>query len=265
MTPLELVRAKVDRAKEHVNYLKVLSKKFLDSSPYKVQANHNNQTGEHEWFLTEAADIPADISLVAGDALQNMRSTLDHLVWQLIIVNNQAPKPGITGFPITETAQEYTTAKIRRKINGLSRTAESAIDALKPYKGGNDPLWRLHCMNNIDKHRLILSAASVMALHHLLPSQKREITQMFFGSNPTATSPPDLTNLFIKPATATFPLEVGKKFFSLPQSEMENDFTFRLGIAFNEPGIVQGESIVDTIQQLFGLVDNIVNIFAPLL
>ena len=265
MTPLELVRAKVDRAKEHVDYLKVLSKKFLDSRPYQVYPNHNSQTGECEWFLTKDAAIPAEISLVAGDAIQNLRSTLDHLVWQLIIVNNKIPKPGVTGFPITETAQEYITSKIRRKIEGVSQAAECAIDALKPYKAGNDPLWRLHCMNNIDKHRLILSAASAMALHHLLPSQKREITKIFFGSNPTATSPPDLTNTFIKPATATFPLEVGKKFFSLPESEMENDFTFRLGIAFNEPGIVQGESIVDTVQQLFSLVDNIVNVFAPLL
>ena len=27
---------------------------------------------------------------------------------------------------------------------------------LKPYKGGNDSLWRLHCLNIADKHHILL-------------------------------------------------------------------------------------------------------------
>jgi hypothetical protein len=31
------------------------------------------------------------------------------------------------------------------------------IERLKPYKGGNDPLWRIHELDNIDKHRTLLT------------------------------------------------------------------------------------------------------------
>lgn len=155
MKPLELVRAKANRAEQHINDLEVIVQNFLDSYPYEVSLNYNSHTRENEWYLTRTTDIPIAISVIAGDALQNLRSTLDHLVWQLTLVNNQPPRPGVTGFPITETAQEYSTTKIRRKIEGVGQIAAAAIDALKPYSGGNDPLWRLHCLNNIDKHRLI--------------------------------------------------------------------------------------------------------------
>jgi hypothetical protein len=37
--------------------------------------------------------------------------------------------------------------------------AIAAIDAAKPYKGGNEPLWRIHELNNIDKHRSLFSVA----------------------------------------------------------------------------------------------------------
>src|SRR5438132_5583994 len=41
-------------------------------------------------------------------------------------------------------------------------TSGAAIDALRPYKGGNDVLWQLHELNNVDKHRLILTVGSAL-------------------------------------------------------------------------------------------------------
>ena len=35
--------------------------------------------------------------------------------------------------------------------------AVEAIDRLKPYKGGNDLLWKIHALNNLDKHRAIFT------------------------------------------------------------------------------------------------------------
>jgi hypothetical protein len=265
MTPLELVRAKIGRAVKHIGDLEAAVLAFLYGHPYEISLDYNDQTGQYEWSLVKAAEIPTSIPIIAGDAIHNLRSVLDHLVWQLILTQGQKPRPGVTGFPITETLEEYRTPKIRRKIEGVGPIAEATIDALQPYKGGNDALWRLHCLNNIDKHRLILSAASAMSHHHLLPSQKLEITEMFYGSYPDASAPPDLSGVFIKPRAAAFPLEVGKKFFTLPRSEMEKDFTFKLNVAFNEPGIVQGETIVETVKQLSGLVIQIVDTLTPLL
>ena len=39
----------------------------------------------------------------------------------------------------------------------MRQEAVKAIDRLKPYGGGNDFLWRLHGLNNIDRHRLLFT------------------------------------------------------------------------------------------------------------
>lgn len=42
---------------------------------------------------------------------------------------------------------------------GMCPKAIKAIDALKPYKGGNDALWRIHELDNIDKHCALFTYA----------------------------------------------------------------------------------------------------------
>ena len=264
MTRLEGLRVKTNRANQHIAELDKAVRVFLDSHPYEVFPNHNFQTRKMEWHLTRADEIPPQISAIAGDAIQNLRSALDHLAWQLVLTNGGIPR-SVTGFPITASAQEHTSAKSRRRVEGMRQVAIDAIDALKPYQGGNETLWRLHCLNNRDKHRLLLSAVSALTEHHLLPSQREEIIGIYFGSYPDATEAPDLQGVFIKPTAALFPLEVGKVFLSIPDSEMENNFTFRFGLAFNEPGVVAGEPVLETVKQFADLVTEIINVFAPLL
>lgn len=41
----------------------------------------------------------------------------------------------------------------------------SLLKALKPYKGGNEPLWGLNRLDILDKHRLLVPVA---AGHHTL-------------------------------------------------------------------------------------------------
>lgn len=37
----------------------------------------------------------------------------------------------------------------------MSKDAISVIEAMKPYKGAENSLWRLHELNNINKHRYL--------------------------------------------------------------------------------------------------------------
>src|SRR5258705_31662 len=49
-------------------------------------------------------------------------------------------------------------ANSKAKIKGVNQAGVAIFDATKPYKGGDDRLWALHRLNNIDKHRLLLTA-----------------------------------------------------------------------------------------------------------
>jgi hypothetical protein len=65
-----------------------------------------------------------------------------------------------TGFPIVEDPTEYK-ALSAGKVKGMNQTAIDKIEALKPYKGGNDALWKIHRLNITDKHQLLLAVGSI--------------------------------------------------------------------------------------------------------
>jgi hypothetical protein len=50
----------------------------------------------------------------------------------------------------------YESAK-GGKVKGISPEAMKLLDACKPYKGSGNPLWEIDELNNIGKHRLILT------------------------------------------------------------------------------------------------------------
>jgi hypothetical protein len=95
----------------------------------------------------------------------------------------------------------------RSQTSGMSSQAIGAIDAVQPYRGGNDALWRLHKLSIVDKHRLILTAGSAVRSVDL----GKYITQMA-----PKDSPLSLANLsvFLKPRDNDYPLEVGTVVFS---------------------------------------------------
>jgi hypothetical protein len=142
----------------------------------------------------------------------------------------------------------------------MEKVAIHAIDATKPYKGGNDALWRLNRLNNIDKHRLLITAGGryqslnigafisglmSKAMPHL-PTAKIDV---WFGVN---------DNLF--------PLKQGDELFAdVPDAEPTEDMQFSFSVAFGEPGIIEGKPILPEIKQLADLVDNLILSFKPLL
>ena len=44
------------------------------------------------------------------------------------------------------------------EIKRLHKLAIQAIDRLQPYKAGSRPLWLIHKLNIINKHRLVITA-----------------------------------------------------------------------------------------------------------
>lgn len=109
--------------------------------------------------------VPTTLGLILGDFVHNLRASLDHLVWQLVLANRRQPNSS-TAFPIhleLGFLQDKAAFFKRTKpaIGGCSPGARGVIESLQPYQKGNafeashHPLWMLHELDIIDKHRLI--------------------------------------------------------------------------------------------------------------
>ena len=159
---LDLIRIKIQRAKEHLVHLESEIKSFLATNPYVVGTKRNPQTRQLIYYLVSVENVPRRIAAIAGEVLQNLRSVLDHLAYALFMVGPgglSSASAKHVYFPISDDAAKYATESIG-KVKGMRKDAIDAINAVKPYKGGNDTLWILHKLNNVDKHRFVIMVGS---------------------------------------------------------------------------------------------------------
>ena len=202
MNGIDRVRVKINRAIDHQCSLEEEVRAFLSSGPYRVATRTDPATRRLIYYVQSVQDTPVGISSVAGDVLQNLRSALDHLAFELFMLGTlgKAGDGKHISFPIFDDANEYNSYAAG-KVKGMPASAIAALDATKPYRGGNDVLWQIHRLNNIDKHRFLITLGSAFRsvdlgahMQQMMSELKPELSKIQF--------PP----LFIKPADKMFPL-----------------------------------------------------------
>jgi hypothetical protein len=104
-------RVKVERAKRHYAELGTAVTKFFDTQPYKVSTRRNGE-GKLVYYVSEVADVPAELSCITGDVIQNLRSALDHLAYDLWAKeSNGLGRGDRIYFPIHRDAASYNQKK----------------------------------------------------------------------------------------------------------------------------------------------------------
>jgi len=268
---LKHVTLKIVRAKEHASSLESTLRVFLDSAPYKIGTKRDPETRKLAYYVTSIETIPDMLSLITGDAIQNLMGALDHLAYQIVCSDtaDNPPNPNWIYFPIADDTTKYEDKK-RKKINGALEETFDAIDKVKPYKGGNDLLWALHRINNIEKHRLLLTVGSQAAGMHI----GQWVANEFGRSHPCETFGPfaemksmfESMNVYLMPANKGFPLKAGSELYIGAVDEEPNPkLEFRFTIVLNEPGIIEGKPLLETVNQFISLVEGIVMELTPLL
>jgi hypothetical protein len=257
------VTLKIKRAKEHFAELERQIRAFIATNPYRVACKVDLGTRKPTYYVDSVAPTPQCLPLIAGDVIQNLMSALDHLAYQLVCsdTGDKPPNANWIYFPIQDDATKYESKK-RRKIEGATQETIDAIDALKPYKGGNDLLWMLYRLNNVEKHRLLLTVGSYAAGVNIAQSIGRIMpTDGQFAFMKEALGK---MTMFINPADNGFPLKPGFELYIGAADEIPDpNQQFRFDIALSEPGIVESKSLLNTLQQLTTLVEEIVADLSP--
>lgn len=128
--------------------------------------------------LGEVAELPDDFTAIVGDFFHNVRAALDHIAWQLVLLDGGVPTRA-TAFPV----------RLRRPAGGVdippgvNATTLAALEKVQPYNWGDDPanfhlapLAVLSHLNNVDKHRVPLIGVTVLAGGSWSSSPEQEVT-----------------------------------------------------------------------------------------
>jgi hypothetical protein len=255
---LALIQIKIERAKKHISDLNREVGAFYATKPYETGLKNDPQSGKLSHYLIKLDPIPINFATIAGDAIHNLRSTLDHLAQHLWLVNNPSRPDAEFNFPICNSASKYKSV-IDREEKSLRQDAIEAFRKVEAYKGGKgNHIWVLNRLDNIDKHRLILTIASAGGGLFVSDAFKAA-----FKDNPMLSNIVIPETLMFTPATPTI-LKVGD-ILGVVESEEDKNRKFPVHITFNEPQVFEGGPLLETLQHFADLVSNTVVLFKPCL
>ncbi|HWD00021.1 MAG TPA: hypothetical protein VG456_24845 [Candidatus Sulfopaludibacter sp.] len=258
MTDLKL---KTERARKHITEFLKASEVFFKEHPYTVSAKRDANTREVIYYVSSSTPVPAAIRLIAGDAIQNLRSALDHLVWQLVD-KHSGSGGNATEFPVCADLKDFTN-RAPRKIRGVSQAVFNKIAAFEPYQNAKGhELWVLHNLNRIDKHRLLVAVGTAHRYMNVGKLMDGKIEQFFGRKSPGLPPLLGLIRDDRNAGTPVFPLETGTTLFvDSPESEINDKMEFLYEISFLESGIVEGRSIIDAMEAMASAVQTVIKTF----
>jgi hypothetical protein len=178
-----------------------VSREWIDRINETVEEQSDpDGSGDYVAWVT-GHDPPADpFSLLIADVLQNLRTSLDQLAFELASAHT-SPLPNEIAqrseFPVFGDENGDGSARFHQRRSrgaakgqpapgsGLSKTegmhpdAQRVIEGLQPYNRRNgfedDPLWRLHTLNRLEKHRALHATVAHMSQLGLPPEAGRAI------------------------------------------------------------------------------------------
>jgi hypothetical protein len=152
---------RLDRALYHLESLKAEVRAWADERPYRTWSDFDvNDLYKLTWL--EVLHPPsAELSLIVGDCIHNLRAALDNLIYELAVAHHGGRVPsnveGKSAFPIFSESAQFAR-KRKDMIGGIAPAAQAVIESLQPYNRGGkfrrSPLWQLNQLSNEDKHRL---------------------------------------------------------------------------------------------------------------
>lgn len=267
----DTARAKILRAKQHVDDVEATIRGYQATNPYELVVADEPETGNRVIKVGRIREpIPVALRLLIGDAAHNLRSALDHFAYCAV------PTPTAqTAFPVwrkprTPSALDLQSL-VRGKLQGASNGLVAALTAMQPYCGGSDEyVWAVDYLDITDKHRLLLTIGAshegitidfgAMMFRHI-----SELEDQVFKPEQIAGMREMSMPVTLRP-TDRFPIEEGTVLFSSTPGDFadyeRSRFTF--DVAFGEPEPLRGEPVVPTFRALTDRIESLLESLVPL-
>lgn len=161
------IRMKIARANQHIKALEREVDIFLEPHTESQIVNYRFDGTWHIVSINPMVEgsMPLLCSVICGDAIHNLRSALDHLVWQLVLTEGNKPDRWNL-FPIYTDPDDFDRfvrfpkKPERSPLHGIAPEggAWELIEGEQPYNSwepSEHHLTILAKLSNVDKHRTL--------------------------------------------------------------------------------------------------------------
>ncbi len=236
-------KLKIERAKSHIRELDNSIIDYLKTKPYRIVVEQDPNSSNHLWTLRVRNNIPHIFSAIIGDAIHNLRASLDLLASDLVAAKGESVNN--VYFPFGDDIDGFERMVQKRHIDRAGKDIVEIIRSLKPYKGGNDMLRAIHDLDITDKHKAIIPTLHYVGIKGF---------HMSNASGPILT----ISNMHVGP------IKDGHVIMSLPPAnniKVGQYFLPSLKITFGNDQPMSGETIIDTLHKFVKMIDDIIHTF----
>jgi hypothetical protein len=153
---LDDAHMRVDRAEMHLANLKRRADRY-------VKANEGQAVIKVVGLTVSGPPTfdppPRFLGILLGETVQNLRTALDYLVYQLAEWYSGVDLDRRTQFPIEDTPESFQ-GKRNSFLEGVSDEHVAILDALQPYDRPNWLTW-IRELSNLDKHNVLVVAPGI--------------------------------------------------------------------------------------------------------
>jgi hypothetical protein len=124
------------------------------ANPGRAVVEDDPMTGEKVPKTIFRENIPLVIPCIVFDIVNGLRASLDHAVYACAVSLNKSVDPKHVKFPFGDTYTEAANT-FDRDGKGVPAGIRDFLLDFKPYKEGNEALWRLNKIRNQKIHRTL--------------------------------------------------------------------------------------------------------------
>jgi len=241
--PFAGIAEKLKRADENIINLNSEILQFFRLSKYPILPDTNHKAWQEAVDYHRNLIIPKRFSVLVGEIIHHLRSSLDHIVWIFSNDTARTLHESVLGFPvISDVPDKKKLRGFERQIQGVDKpSVRKLITDLQPYWLGSDasddPVCIIHDMDRFDKHRELVIVGSCANL--TFPASSAGIIQKIMAYRQGKPLP--IEDVFAVQRAVKHQAKV------FPQ------------VAFAKFGKREGQFVVPCVQQLFytlvGVVD----------
>ena len=234
---------KIERAKRHICELNQL---ILKKRPFSLVVETDTRTGKHTAFIKNDKTVIDAVATISGDVIHNLRSALDHAYWEIVSPHATSSREAQQiQFPFSRTAAQLEKSISNRLADRVSDHFFQALVDLKPHgeSGGNEPLYLIHQMDVLDKHKLLIPTCDETRLPY------DEIRRLFPGFPVRASS----TVIF---SQCIFTWSSSKPSFDIGTAKLPTTYLFEreapidVAVVFSDSSPFIRRPVIPTLQSL---------------
>jgi len=226
---------KLNWAKHRIGEFEWIMKNYENSKPIIIKYT------DTQIILEREKRYPEEMPLVLGDAIHNLRTSLDLLASDVVRLNGGSSKE--VYFPFAPNAAELENQIKRKNFNRAAPAAVNLLRQIAPHREGNKHLRGLHDLDVMDKHQLILP------VFHVFKASKLRVEGPMGHIELEISVPGDGASINKNPG----------------DSATVKAFECVVGFGEGAPSEFRGFPVVEVLQNLSQLVGGIIKSFRDLL